>query len=66
MSSQKLDQKLGGEASSLRRIGGGGGAFFADPLLKESQNQTNLLRSIDRKMGGSQAFGSDRKASLLA
>ena len=65
-SSKKLDQKIGGESSSLRRIGGGGGAFFADPLLKESQNQTNLLRSIDRKMGGSQALGSERTASLLA
>lgn len=65
-SSQKLDQKIGGEASSLRRIGGGGGAFFADPLLKESQNQTNLLRSINQKLGGSQALGSERTASLLA
>jgi hypothetical protein len=62
MSTQKLGQKVEGEASSLRKVGGGGGAFFADPLLKESQNQTNLLRSIDKKMGGSQAFGSEVKA----
>ena len=62
-----MEEAAKGEASSLRRIGGGGGAFFGDPLIKEAQNQTSLLRSIDKKLGGGQeSFGSERKAVVFA
>jgi hypothetical protein len=62
-----MEEAVQGEASSLRRIGGGGGAFFADPLIKEAQSQTQLLRSIDRKLGGDKgALASERKSVYLS
>jgi hypothetical protein len=32
--------------SSLRRIGGGGSAFTADPMIKESQKQTSVIEKV--------------------
>ena len=46
----KTGSMLGGRTadgvSSLQRIGGGGGAFGGDPLIKETQKQTTVMEKV--------------------